>query len=112
MASLNPFHNYIEDRTREEDVVDDFDTSYVLNTSSVALPPAEETVPAETSATSAEEPVVTGESKDLTPEPPAPVAEVPKEEKIPTKRAEAKAADAAEKAVARETAPKPVEPKT
>jgi hypothetical protein len=47
MASLNPFHTYIEDRTREVDAVDDIDTSYVLNTS-VALPPVDESAPADT----------------------------------------------------------------
>ncbi len=110
MASLNPFHNYIEDRTRKEDVMDDVDTSYVLNTS-VALPPAEETVLLDTQVP-VEESVVGGEASAPAPEPAAPAAEVPKEEKLPKKSLTAKAADTAEKALARETAPEPrAEPK-
>ncbi len=35
-ASLNPFHSYIEGRTQEEDSLGDVDTSYVLNTSTIA----------------------------------------------------------------------------
>jgi hypothetical protein len=110
MASLNPFHNYIEDRTREEDTVDYTDTSYVLNTSAVALPPAEESVPADNQTPQGER---NGwdEVKAPTPEPAAPVAEAPREEKLPAKNATAKAADAAEKVAARETASKVVEPK-
>ncbi len=108
MASLNPFHNYIEDRTRKEDAADDIDTSYVLNTS-VALPPAEETVPADTQEPPQENtPVV--QATAPAPEPVAPVAEAPREEKLPKKSLTAKAADAAEKATARETTPKPAEP--
>jgi hypothetical protein len=110
MASLNPFHNYIEDRTRQEDTVDDVDTSYVLNTSAVALPPAEETTPAET-ATAPAEPTVGKEADEWPAEPVAPVAEVPKEEKLPKKTATAKAADAPEKMLVRDAAPKPAEPK-
>jgi hypothetical protein len=109
MASLNPFHNYIEDRTRKEDAVDDIDTSYVLNTS-VALPPVEETVPADTQVPQ-EENTAGAEVESPAPEAVAPVAEVPKEEKLPKKSLTAKAADATEKATARETAPKPAKPK-
>jgi hypothetical protein len=108
MASLNPFHNYIEDRTRKEDAVDDIDTSYVLNTS-VALPPAEETVPADTREPQENTPGV--EATASAPEPVAPVAEAPREEKLPKRSLTAKAADATEKSTARETTPKPVEPK-
>jgi|GEM_PF-1645657 len=110
MASLNPFHTYIEDRTRQEDAVDDVDTSYVLNTSAVALPPVEETAPADAQAP----PVagsLGGEAIEPTPEPPALVAKAPAAESLPKKNPTAKAADAAEKSLARETAPKPVEPK-
>ena len=110
MASLNPFHNYIEDRTREEDVVDDIDTSYVLNTSAVALPPVEETFPAETTPT-AEESQFGGTVDAPAPEPAVPVADVAKDEKLSKKSVAAKAADAAEKVVARETSTKTVEPK-
>jgi hypothetical protein len=109
MASLNPFHNYIEDRTRKEDAGDDVDTSYVLNTS-VALPPFEETLPADTAVPQEEHPA--GPVAEApAPEPIAPVAESPKEEKLPRKNLPAKAADAAEKATARETAPKVAEAK-
>ncbi|MBD0257186.1 MAG: SPOR domain-containing protein [Cytophagales bacterium] len=110
MASLNPFHNYIEDRTREEDAVDDVDTSYVLNTSAVALSPDEETPPTENTAPPGEN-TTGGAVKEPTPEPAAPVAEVPKEEKLPRKSPTAKAADAPEKVLVRAAAPKPAEPK-
>ena len=110
MASLNPFHNYIEDRTRKEDAADDIDTSYVLNTSVALPPPVEEAVPADTHVTQ-EENRVGAQVEAPAPEPAAPVAEEPKEEKLPKKSLTAKAADATEKAMARETAPKPVEPK-
>jgi cell division protein FtsN len=91
--------------------VDDVDTSYVLNTSAVALPPAEETTPpAGTTKAPAES--TTGKAADEWPsEPVAPVAEVPKEEPLPRKNLTAKAADAPEKVLVRNSAPKPAEPK-
>jgi hypothetical protein len=92
-ASLNPFHSYIEGRTQEEDLVEDVDTSYVLNTSTIAGIAEAQTEPAQAPVLSeAEAPAA---EVVMTPPVPEEAVKTPVETvKTASKRVEAKAADA------------------